>query len=365
MSKKILVIRFSAMGDVAISAPLVMEYARRNSQADFYMLSQPRYQAMFEPVGLSAAENILNLHYIGASTNRSSKEYCGSVAGLWKLSGRLIKEFGITDIADIHGVLRSRILSLFLIVRSAFKGRRVRRKEIDKHRAERRALCRQKGKILTPITPSQRCMEEVFAALGLQDLHFAEIVRQVAEKGAAAPQKIFRIGIAPFAGHKGKEYPAPLMEEVIKRLTLSKKEGEAPLPQVKIFLYGGGKRETEIMQKWAEIYPDTHLMAGNHSLKEELQSMQQLDIMLSMDSANMHLASLVGTRVLSVWGATHPFAGFNGYGQPLSSAIQATLPCRPCSIYGAKPCTQGNYPCLYAISPQEIVNRLVRSLSSL
>ena len=90
-------------------------------------------------------------------------------------------------------------------------------------------------------------------------------------------------------------------------------------------------------------------------LAAELELMRGLDVMLSMDSANMHLASLVGTRVVSVWGATHPYAGFLGWGQRAEDCVQKDLPCRPCSIYGSKPCRYGDYRCLNSITPEEIV----------
>ena len=78
-----------------------------------------------------------------------------------------------------------------------------------------------------------------------------------------------------------------------------------------------------------------------------------------MDSANMHMASLVGTRVVSVWGATHPYAGFLGYGQREADCIQRNMPCRPCSVYGNKPCQYGDYRCLTTITPNAIVCKLL------
>ena len=97
-------------------------------------------------------------------------------------------------------------------------------------------------------------------------------------------------------------------------------------------------------------------MGGLHG---ELVLMSRLDVMLSMDSANMHLASLVGTKVVSIWGATHPYAGFMGWNQSIDNAVQVDLPCRPCSIYGNKPCTQGNYPCMNNILPQQVVEKII------
>jgi ADP-heptose:LPS heptosyltransferase len=91
---------------------------------------------------------------------------------------------------------------------------------------------------------------------------------------------------------------------------------------------------------------------------QELILMSHLDVMLSMDSANMHLASLTGTPVVSVWGATHPMAGFLGFNQSEDNIIQLDLDCRPCSIYGNKSCRRGDYACLQNIPPERIVERI-------
>ena len=90
--------------------------------------------------------------------------------------------------------------------------------------------------------------------------------------------------------------------------------------------------------------------------------MSYIDVMVSMDSANMHLASLVGTTVVSVWGATHPYAGFMGWNQKEENAVQVTLPCRPCSIFGNKPCRRGDYACLRQIEPSDIIQKIENNL---
>ena len=166
------------------------------------------------------------------------------------------------------------------------------------------------------------------------------------------PQGEKWIGIAPFAAHKGKIYPLEKMERVIELLL----ERE---PNCRIFLFGGGAEERELLTQW-ESRHDRCTCALLGSLYNELVLMSHLDTMVSMDSANMHLASLTGTRVVSVWGATHPFAGFMGWNQSPADAVQTTLPCRPCSIFGNKPCLHGNYPCLNSITPEEIVERVLK-----
>ncbi len=112
-----------------------------------------------------------------------------------------------------------------------------------------------------------------------------------------------------------------------------------------------------MLDKWAERYKGVESVAGKISLGEELELMSKLRVMVSMDSANMHLASLVGTRVVSIWGATHPNAGFLGIGQRESDCVQRELTCRPCSIYGKRKCKYGDYRCM-DIAPEEIVRKL-------
>lgn len=175
---------------------------------------------------------------------------------------------------------------------------------------------------------------------------------------AIGEKKAFQqwIGIAPFAAHRGKTYPLPRIQEVIARLNRSH-------PSCRIFLFGAGAAENALL--------DTLVTQNNHclsvprhlnGLQQELILMSHLDVMVTMDSANMHLASLVATPVVSIWGATHPYAGFMGWNQSIDNAVQTDLPCRPCSIYGKKDCMRGDYACLYQIKPETIVGKIERIL---
>ena len=233
----------------------------------------------------------------------------------------------------MHDVLRTKILRCF------FRLRGIPVSVIDKGRREKRRLCNQgKRKRLIPLPHTTQ--------------RYANVLHQLQIKTALwrptpYPEKK-GIGIAPFAKHQGKIYPLDKMEAVIAALS---KQGEP------ICLFGGGPAEEQQMRRWSAIYPNVRFTPGR-SLSEEIQAMAKLRVMLTMDSANMHLASLAGTRVVSIWGATHPFAGFLGYGQNMSDCIQANLPCRPCSVFGNRKCKFGNYPCMQAITPQEILQKL-------
>ena len=81
--------------------------------------------------------------------------------------------------------------------------------------------------------------------------------------------------------------------------------------------------------------------------------------MLTMDSANMHLASLVGTPVVSIWGATHPNVGFYGFRQDPNNDVLIDLVCRPCYVFGNKPCANSEqYACMNRISETSVIDKI-------
>ena len=216
------------------------------------------------------------------------------------------------------------------------------KREKEKVLSEEKEGKREEAKVLSEGAEGKREEEKVLSEKEEEEVK-AENLKPQGEKW---------IGIAPFAAHKGKIYPLEKMERVIELLL----ERE---PNCRIFLFGGGAEERELLTQW-ESRHDRCTCALLGSLYNELVLMSHLDTMVSMDSANMHLASLTGTRVVSVWGATHPFAGFMGWNQSPADAVQTTLPCRPCSIFGNKPCLHGDYPCLNSITPEEIVERVLK-----
>ena len=111
------------------------------------------------------------------------------------------------------------------------------------------------------------------------------------------------------------------------------------------------------------VFSDTPgVLKPNYKLQEEMAVMKKMSLMVTMDSANMHLASLVGLRCISIWGATHRYAGFLGYNQSEEDCVELPLSCRPCSIYGNKPCKQGDYQCLNGIRPALLANNILNAL---
>lgn len=342
--KRILIIRFSAIGDVAMTAPIVRSLAVQYPDLEITMLSREVLRPIF-------MEMPMNVRFIGADLK--GKHH--GVAGLNRLYKEL-KAYQFDAVADFHNVLRTRYLDL----RFSLSGVKVAK--IDKGRAGKRKLVRRTNKVFVRQKSLFQRYTDVLEVLGLPiSANFDSIFGQ----GRGDFDKIKDIvgektqkwlGIAPFALHKGKIYPIEKMEKVIAHF--------AKDTRVKIFLFGGGDHEKKIFDELVSKYPSVESMIGKLNMEKELVLMSYLDLMLSMDSSNMHLASLVNTPVLSIWGATHPYAGFLGWKQlPINTIQIENLECRPCSVYGQKECYRKDYACLNQIEPQTIIDRIERDFS--
>jgi len=328
-----LVIRFSSPGDVAIAVPVLYSVADKYPDDQFIMLTGSPGHMMF-------VNKPSNLTVIPVYKKDRHKGIKGLLRLLSELSPLIRKKQ--LKVVDLHGVIRSYLLDCY------FRLRGYPVAVIDKGRKEKRRLVRRKNKILQPLKTSIDRYREVFEKSGYDSsLHFTGLFSEKPAKDR------IRIGIAPFAKHKGKMYPLESMEKVVSRLS--------EMPDLQITLWGS-KDEQMFLEPWTDRYPNTTLVAGQMSLREELHLMNQLDLMVSMDSANMHFASLVNTPVVSIWGATHPYAGFYGFNQDPANAVQIDLPCRPCSIFGKKPCFRGDYACLNQITPEMIVEKIKAAL---
>lgn len=340
---KILIIRFSAIGDVAMSIPVIDSFARQYPQYQIMVLSRSNMAHLFDYLPP-------NVVFRGVDIKNNYK----GLSGLNRLYNEL-KDETFEYVADFHDVIRSK----FLRWRFKLNGKKIA--HIDKGRKGKKELVRIKNKKKIQQPTSFQRYADVLEQLGFPvKIDFRSIFQQGKGDLSAFSSIIEEkgnnrwIGIAPFAAHVGKIYPLEKMEKVVSLL--------AAHPNFRVFLFGGGKNEIEILRTWSNKYPSVNCIAGLFTMKEELALMSHLDLMVSMDSGNMHLASLVGTPVISIWGATHPFAGFMGWHQSENNAIQENLPCRPCSIYGKKPCIRGDYACLNQIQPQNVLQHILHLL---
>jgi len=349
MRQHILVIRFSALGDVAMIVPVVYALAQQYPNVRITVLSRSFARPLFDDLAP-------NVNFMEADLKG---EYHG-VKGLNALYRRLVaKQF--THVADLHSVLRSNYL------RVRFNLGHFKVQHIQKHRNKRRQLLAGKTGDKKPLPSTFQNYLDVFSRLGfpIDNIDFTSIFPEEGGNLNMLPKAIGQkrtweqwIGIAPFAAHKGKVYPKEKMEQVLEMIATR-------YPKARIFLFGRGKDEEQTFPKWEKQMPQCTFVAWHlESLHQELILMSHLDVMLSMDSANMHLASLTGTPVVSVWGATHPMAGFMGWKQNPDNALGLDLDCRPCSIYGQKKCKFEDYHCLTGITPEMIANKIANVIDN-
>jgi ADP-heptose:LPS heptosyltransferase len=336
--KHILVIRLSAMGDVAMTVPVLQQLLQQDPGVQLTVLTQKLFTPLFEPLDRTSVFTV------------ETKGKHKGVKGLYRLYRELKKQYQFDAVADLHNVLRS------TVIRFLFKTAGVKTAFIDKGRKEKKELTAKENKKLVQLKTSFQRYADVFNSLGLP-LSLAT-TQQPFPKQALPPGTLAlfdplkkNICIAPFARHEEKMYPLAKMKSVVRKLWENK--------QYQIFLLGGGQHEIDVLNDWEKEFPGASSLAGKFSLKEELAIISHMDTMVSMDSANMHLASLFGVPVMSVWGATHPFAGFYGWSQPGDNAVQIDLYCRPCSVFGNKPCYRGDHACMEQLPEEKIIEKLM------
>ncbi len=335
--KHILVIRLSAMGDVAMTVPVLRVLANTYPDLKITILSRPFFKPFFE--------GIPNLNFLEADVYGEHKRL-----GLLKLANEA-QELGIDVVADLHSVIRSKVISKYL----KFKG--FKTATIDKGRAEKKALISSQGKNIAQLKTTHQRYADVFEKLGFP-IDLKQFVAPPSKRLTpklngligVEPKKL--IGIAPFAAYKSKMYPLSLMAEVIRELDNT--------DRYRIFLFGGGKKEVEQLKKIEIPFTNVTNVAGKLTFEEELSLISNLDLMLSMDSGNGHLAAMYGVPVVTLWGVTHPYAGFVPFNQPENNQLVANrekFPLIPTSVYGNK-FPKGYGEAMKTITPETIVQKV-------
>lgn len=306
----ILVIRLSALGDVAILEPVLRARALANPDVCFSLAAPERLASLFT--------DIPNVHFVPTKKKQSSVDLFRQLSAL-----------NPDVVADMHHV--NRVIGADWLFR--FKGIKVH--HIYKHNR--------------PLRPSWKRYDEVFDRCGLKPaVYSSDYWHPKSNDGMKT------IGVAPFAQHQGKIWPLNRMEQLVERLSNES--------NFNVCLFGS-REEADVLDVWASRYPHVQSLAGKYIFEQELHTIAQLDLMVSMDSSNMHFASCLGVPVVSIWGATHPKSGFYGWRQNPDWAIQCNeLSCRPCSRYGNRPCKIGNYPCLYSIEVDQVFRKILEVL---
>lgn len=330
--KHILVLRFSAMGDVAMTVPVLRALTAQYPELKITVVTRAFFKPFFQ--------GLKNVSVYEADFKGNHK----GILGLYKLSKEL-KALQFDAVADLHNVLRSKILKFF------FFGKKV--VQLDKGREEKKTLT--SGQNFQQLKTTHQRYAEVFEALG----YSVDLSQPIFSKPKLLSENLksfilnkdFKtIGIAPFAAHQSKMYPLAQMEKVIEALSKN----------YNVILFGGGKKEIEVLNQFEANYNNVKSAAGKLNLEEELILISNLDLMLTMDSGNAHIAAMLGKKVITIWGVTHPFAGFAPFNQPKDFALTADrehFPLIPTSIYGNK-FPEGYENAASSVSEQTILSKI-------
>ena len=336
--KHIAIMRLSAMGDVAMTVPVLRAFVNQYPEVKITVISRPFFKPFFD--------SIPSVTFFAFDEKGRHKGFSGLLRLFQDLNGLSIDAF-----ADLHNVLRSKIIrSLF-----ALSGKKVA--AVDKGRQGKKELTRAENKVFQQLPTMFERHAKVFEKLGFPvDLSHPKFP----EKAVLSPEILSLIGppnqkligIAPFAQYEAKAYPVDLMQKVIDQL--------AGNNSYTILLFGGGKKEIEILDTLAKACKNVVNVAGKIKLQQELQLISNLDVMLSMDSGNAHIAAMFGVKVITLWGATHPFAGFMPFNQPMENALVSNrnqFPKLPTSVYGNKE-IEGYEEAMRTILPEQIVLKI-------
>ena len=343
--RRIIAFRLSAMGDVSLTVPVIKGIIEANPDLEITLVTRKFFAPFFYGIPR------LQLQFPDLKVRHKG------FFGLFRLYSDLKREEPFDAVIDLHGVIRTSVIT-FLFKIFGTPGF-----SIDKGRKEKKYLI--KSKQIRMLKHTTERYLDTFIRAGLkgqigkapyfnikEEAHLNAI--RFLEKNEINAGKL-KIGLAPFATLRPKIWDIQNFRELI---TLINAEH-----QVEFFLFGGGTEEIGLLNEFRKYSSNIHLVAGELELSEELALISLLDLMISMDSSNMHLAALSGIPTISIWGGTHPAFGFNAIGQPLDYHIQtstSSLPCRPCSVFGNKPCIFPAPKCMEMITPKYVFNKLLK-----
>lgn len=331
------------MGDVAMTVPVLRAFSLQYPETKITVVSRPFFASFFN--------GIPNITFFGVDLKQRHKGFIGLLRLFFDL-----KNLEIDAVADLHNVLRSKVVRTLF----SLNGKKVA--ATDKGRAEKKALTSLTNKVFAPVKSMFERHVETFEKLGLkislENPMFpqkAQLSKEILEITGEKNQNW--IGIAPFAQYESKVYPQDLMQKVI--------DGLAENTNQKIFLFGGGEVEIQKLNQLQNQYGNVVVVAGKLNFQQELDLISNLDVMLSMDSGNAHIAAMLGVKVITLWGATHPYAGFKPFNQPDDFCITADrnqYPLLPTSVYGNKK-VEGYEDVMRSIQPETVIDKIKKELN--
>lgn len=340
------------MGDVVLLVPVVRAVVETYPDVEVTVVTRPKFASFFTDID-RVVPFPADVDYT----------YNG-IFGMRELFRKLFRRANYDVVIDMHDHIRT------VVMRTLFKFFSVPVVVFNKGRGEKKKFTQKENKDTSPLPHTVTRYADAFARAGfpieIKDGPYINLKTAVREEtkawieGKHISKKSEKwIGVAPFAMHVSKIWPTENYARLIEIL-LSK-------TPARFFLFGGGEKEIKFFESLQNQFPENcTIVAGQMKIKQELALMEKLDLMICVDSSNMHLSSLMRIPTLSIWGGTHPDVGFGPYGQPDSNLVQVSrteLPCRPCSVYGRETCFRGDFACLTRISPELVAKKTLSILN--
>lgn len=327
---KILIIRLGSLGDLVLTTPVIAALKQRHPDASLDFLVKKGYHELL----------IGNPHLRRIIPFDGSKQK--GLRGLIELAGELRRE-GYTHIIDLHGNLRSRVISALI-----FGSKRYR---YDKQAIRRRLLLwglkvktrHTVDAYLTALAPlSVVAGFKPATAIYLSDDEEKSAADFLEKHGISQGSTI--IGINPGARWETKRWPEEGFIDIGKMAV--RELGS------KVVLFGGPD-EVELSERISkEIGKDALSIAGKVELRGAAALMKMCSVFVTNDSGPMHMAVAVGAPVVAMFGPTVQGFGFSPLGN--SVVVERELNCRPCSLHGGKICPRGHFDCMKGIRAGEV-----------
>ena len=336
---KTLVIRFSSIGDIVLSSPLLRVLRSRFPASQIDFVTRKEYAEL-----VRSNQNLNRTFEFNAD---------GGFEALRKLK-KTIREERYDLLIDLHDSLRSKYL------RSIRGPKRV---VVDKRILERSMLVKLKKNVFKGVVSVVDRYVETLREFGIEndgkglELHIPdEVLFGVAGKLASLQLHRFEtvIALCPGARHFTKRWPADRFARV----------GAAFVQKLdaKVLLFGGAADEPLCKQIAWELNNQSGTerassFAGQLGLLETAAAMQYCDVVITNDTGLMHIATAMQRKIVAIFGSTVKEFGFSPY-DPAAVVIERTgLSCRPCSHIGRSECPEKHFRCMTEIDPEQVYAR--------
>lgn len=334
---KILVIQTAFIGDAILTLPLIQVLKLNFPKSFIDVIVVPRAAEIF--ANHSAISKIIQYDKRGSDKG---------LKGFWRLRTKLIAQ-KYDLILVPHRSLRSALLSWLLKPTMSIGFDKSAGswllKEIVRYNSSYHEIERNLS-LLNPLNLPTAATELPQLYPSNQDVQFIDSILK--DYGAIRYRNI--VAVAPGTIWNTKRWPAERFAAVC---------GQIASEDIAIVLVGG-KEDAPLCKEVMEIAQAKNVfsIAGKLSLLQSAELIRRCKVLISNDSAPMHLAVAVGTPVVAIFGATVPEFGFAPRG-PRDIVIQTNgLKCRPCSIHGGDLCPIKTFNCMLSIAPDVVVEKV-------